>query len=73
MNTVYLPGLKCTVLARTTPWGLSAFHYANRTQANARAAKIRETGVNAVVIGHHPFYVRIDQESANATLQHQSE
>jgi hypothetical protein len=48
------------VLAKETKYGISAITYANRTQAERRAAEIRSGGTDCHVAGFRPFYVAFD-------------
>lgn len=48
------------VVAKMTKYGLSAVTYANRTQAERKAAELRKmNGWQAEVIGRRPFYVAV--------------
>ena len=49
------------VLAKTTKYGVTAFTFANRTQAANRSAEVNAAGVLAEVVQFgRPFYVRVN-------------
>jgi hypothetical protein len=54
------------VLAKKADSEIDAVTYANRKQATAAAAKIDAPGIEAVVVGNRPFYVKIIVPSAEA-------
>lgn len=66
VKTVTLNDGQTVVLAKETKYGLSAFTFANRTQATKRELALVEAGIRATVIHPRfsgPFFVEIFRDS----------
>lgn len=52
------------VLARPTKYGIAPYHFASRTQADARCAMLTNLGFKAHVTVTHPKYIVMDEVKA---------